>query len=455
MGASTGAGAKPELWLSRSERWLPVSRDGGRLMRLLHLSNDLYPAVTGGTELFVHQLLQAQKQLLRGVPIVWAAHGANSNLVAHQHLLSPVTSGSRCEQVGAEVAAIPDFVQLLSAFRPTVLHLHSFSERCGLSHVRAARAAGVRVVVTVHAPGFSCIKGNLIDASGAVCDGLLRQRRCTRCRLQNGGLPRWLAALVALQSGWPLTAEAPGRLAHLLTARQLTGDFHAAWLELTRLADAIHVLAAWSRDLLLRQGVPAQKIHLIRSAGPAPLPPRTRAPMEDGMLRLVAWGRCHPVKGFHLLVQAIQALPANVPAILHFYGPGWDEAYGQQLRRQIGHDPRFAVLGTLPPEQLLPRLQQYDLAAVPSTWLETGPLTVLEALAAHLPVAGTDRGGIRELLAGVPGCTLLPPTAQAWSSYLQGLLRNPHQLRALPSDMAVRGFSQIAAELSPLYGWPT
>jgi len=144
-----------------------------------------------------------------------------------------------------------------------------------------------------------------------------------------------------------------------------------------------------------------------------------------------------------------------VPVILHFYGPCWEEAYGQQLRRQMGNDPRFAVLGTLPPEQLLPRLQQYDLAAVPSTWLETGPLTVLEALAAHLPVAGTDRGGIRELLAGVPGCTLLPPTAQAWSSYLQGLLRNPHQLMALPALPPDRGFSQIAAELSPLYGWPT
>jgi len=278
-----------------------------------------------------------------------------------------------------------------------VLHLHFFSGRCGLSHARIARAAGVRVVVTVHAPGFSCIKGNLIDASGAVCDGRLRQRRCTRCRLQNGGLPRWLAGGVALQSGWPLSSEAGGRLAHILTARQLTGAFHAAWLELTRLADAIHVLAGWSREVLLGQGVPAQKIHLIRSAGPEPLAPRRRQPMDDGVLRLVAWGRCHPVKGFHLLVPPIQALPADLLVLLHVYGPGWDEAYGQQLRRRMGNDPRFAVLGTLPPEQLLPRLQQYDLAAVPSTWLETGPLTVLEALAAHLPVAGTDRGGIHEL----------------------------------------------------------
>jgi len=427
-------------------------------MRLLHLSNDLYPAVTGGTELFVHQLIQAQQQLLPNASIHWAAHQAPQPspplaLAAHQRLLPPVIPGSRRQQLGAEAAAIPGFAELLAEFRPTVLHLHSFSGRCGLSHARIARAAGVRVVVTVHAPGFSCIKGNLIDASGAVCDGRLRQRRCTRCRLHNAGLPRWLAAGVALHSGWPLSAEAPGRLAHLLTARQLTAAFHAAWLELTRLAESIHVLAAWSRELLLRQGVPASRIHLIRSAGPAPLPPRRRQPMEDGVLRVVAWGRCHPVKGFHLLVQAIQALPADLPVLLHVYGPGWDEAYGQRLQRAIAGDPRFALLGTLPPDQLLPRLQRYDLAVIPSTWLETGPLTVLEALAAHLPVAGTDRGGIRELLAGVPGCTLLPPRPQAWTSYLQSVLQNPHQLRGLPAQLPDRRFSQLAAELNPLYGW--
>jgi glycosyltransferase involved in cell wall biosynthesis len=431
-------------------------------MRLLHLSNDHYPRVTGGTELFVQQLLQAELQHNPAASILWAAHRAPllvphhnpvAPLAAHQRLLPPVVPGNRRQQVAATAASIPGFAELLAAFRPTALHLHSFSERCGLSHVRAARAAGVRVVVTVHAPGFSCIKGNLIDASGAVCDGRLRPRRCTRCRLHNGGLPRWLAAGVALQTGWPLSAEAGGRLAHLLTARQLTAAFHAAWLELTRLADAIHVLAAWSRDLLLGQGVPAHKIHLIRSAGPAPLPPRRRQPMQDGLLRLVAWGRCHPVKGFHLLVEAIQALPADAPILLHFYGPGWDEPYGQRLQQTIATDRRIAVLGTLPPEHLLPQLQQYDLAVVPSTWLETGPLTVLEALAAQLPVTGTDRGGIRELLAGVPGCTLLPPTVQAWTRHLQALLGNPAQLRAAPSLPPDRRFSRMAAELAPLYGW--
>lgn len=427
-------------------------------MRLLHLSNDLYPRITGGTEIFVHQLVGAQYQLSPSLDLVWAAHQApllaldhahEAPLLSQQRLLPSITSGDRLQQVAATASSIPGFQELLREFCPDVVHLHSFSDRCGLSHARAVKAAGAQLVITVHAPGFSCIKGNLIDASGAICDGLLRERRCTRCRLHNGGLPRWLAAAVALQTGWPLPVEAPGALAHVLTARRLTAAFQRSWLELAELADAIHVLAAWSRDVLLRQGIPARKLHLIRTAGPPPLPPRQRTPMQDGVLRLVYWGRCHGVKGLHLVIEAILGLPRDVPIQLDFFGPDWDTAYGHQLQQQINGDSRFWLMGNLPKDQLLPRLQSYDLAVVPSTWLETGPLTVLEAFAAGLPVAGSDLGGIKELLEGVKGCFRLPLEVAAWRQLLDNLLRDPATLVLSPPPH--RGFDAVANELMTAY----
>jgi glycosyltransferase involved in cell wall biosynthesis len=279
---------------------------------------------------------------------------------------------------------------------------------------------------------------------------VLRERRCTRCRLHNGGLPSWLAGAVALQSGWPISADAPGALAHVLTARQLTGAFQRAWLELAELADAIHVLAAWSRDVLQRQGIPASKVHLIRAAGPPPLPPRKRTPMQDGVLRLVYWGRCHPVKGLHLVIEAILGLPRNAPVQFDCYGPYWDSAYGQQLLRRINGDPRFRVLGQLPKDQLLPKLQAYDLAVVPSIWLETGPLTVLEAFAAGLQVAGSDLGGVQELLEGVEGCVRLPLEVGAWRSCFLKLLGDPSPLASarIPPPMQ---FSELAMQLERIY----
>ena len=259
--------------------------------------------------------------------------------------------------------------------------------------------------------------------------------------------------MVALQNGRPLSAETPGALAHVLTARQLTVAFQKAWLELASLADAIHVLAVWSRDVLLRQGIPAEKIHLIRTAGPPPLPERQRIPMKDGVLRLVYWGRCHPVKGLHLVIESIQALPVDAPVQLDCYGPLWDGDYGQRLLQQIECDPRVRVLGTKSKDQLLPLLQAYDLAVVPSTWLETGPLTVLEAFAARLPVVGSDLGGIKELLQGVPGCTLLPLDVEAWRRFISQLILNQENLVRFEPPHA-REYSHIASELNQLYGFP-
>jgi len=427
-------------------------------LRLLHLSNDLYPRVTGGTEIFIDHLIDAQRQLKPTPSILWAAHEAplsssdhasQARFSSEQLLFPSIQPGNRRQQVASTAAEISGFSELLQEFRPDVVHLHSWSDHCGLSHARAVKDAGIRLVVTVHAPGFSCIKGNLIDASGAICDGVLRERRCTRCRLHNGGMPRWIAGAVALQSGWPLDAEVAGSLAHVLTARQLTGAFQAAWRELAELADGIHVLAEWSRDVLLRNGTPLEKIHLIRTAGPSPLPPRQRRPMQDGVLRLVYWGRCHPVKGLDLVVEAILGLSKDAPIQLDFFGPYWADKYGRDLHSRIDGDSRFRLCGSVPNDQLLPLLQAYDLAVVPSTWLETGPLTVLEAFAAGLPVAGSDLGGIKELLAGGAG-HLLPTHAKSWQQFLQEMLISPEELK--PPATFVRSFSAVATELLQVYG---
>ncbi len=427
-------------------------------MRLLHISNDLYPRVTGGTEIFLSQLIEFQRRLPDTTEILWACHEAPllhrdhdpaAQLSSKQRLLPPIQSGSRRQQVASTAAKIPGFNALLEEFRPDVVHLHSFSERCGLSHARAVKAFGARLVVTVHAPGFTCIKGNLIDAGGAICDGVMRERRCTRCRLNNGGLPFPLAGLVALQHGWPLCPEIPGALAHAFTARQLTASFQAAWRELATLADAIHVLAEWSRQVLLRNSAPEHKLHLIRTAGPPALPPKPRQPMEDGVLRLVNWGRCHPVKGLHLVINAIQAFPEETPIQLDFYGPYWDGHYGQSLQQRIRGDRRFRVQGNLPIERLLPRLQGYDMAVVPSTWLETGPLTVLEAFAAGLPVAGSDLGGIRELLCDAPSFLRVPLNQMAWMSLFKALISDPSVLAcSLPVPA---GFGHVAECMARTY----
>lgn len=431
-------------------------------MKILHLSNNLYPQITGGTEIFVAQLIEAQLQSPTGHTVCWAAHrptpAASTQLASAQSrphlkdgqiLLPPIPAASRLGSVASVASAVPGFKELLEDFQPDLLHLHSLSESCGLAHVRAAKQQGIPVVVTVHAPGFTCMQGSLMHHRRTVCDGEIRDHRCTECRLVNGGLPAPLAQLVAVQSGWPFSCEQPGTLAHVFTARQLTHAFRLGWQELVGLVNGFHVLAEWSRKVLLRNGVPAGALQLIRTAGPQALPPRTRQPMEDGVLRLVYWGRCAEVKGLHLVIEAIHALPRSLPIELSFYGPYWDGAYGRAMQQRIAGDSRFKLMGTLGKEELLVRLQAYDLAVVPSIWLETGPLTVLEAFAAGLPVAGSDLGGIAELLAERPGHHLVPITASAWEQLLADLAKHPERLST--ARTAPRSFAELTQELNAMY----
>lgn len=431
-------------------------------MRVLHFSNNLYPQITGGTEIFIDQLIEAQLQSPTAHTVCWAAHrpgqAADAQLAsaqpdpqlkAGQALLPPIRAASRLESVASLASAVPGFHALLNDFQPDLLHLHSLSESCGLTHVRAAKERGIPVVVTVHAPGFTCMQGSLMHHRRTICDGVIRDHRCTECRLVNGGLAAPLAQLVAVQSGWPFSSDQSGTLAHVLTARQLTRAFRLGWQELVGLVDGFHVLAEWSREVLLRNGVPAGALQLIRTAGPQALPPRTRQPMEDGVLRLVYWGRCAEVKGLHLVIEAIRALPRSLPIELSFFGPYWDGAYGCAMQQRIAGDSRFKLMGTLAKEELLVRLQAYDLAVVPSIWLETGPLTVLEAFAAGLPVAGSDLGGIAELLSERPGNHLVPITASAWKGLLADLARHPERLSSACAEP--RRFAELAQELHALY----
>ena len=140
--------------------------------------------------------------------------------------------------------------------------------------------------------------------------------------------------------------------------------------------------------------------------------------MEDNFLRLVFWGRCNPEKGLHIVIEAILILNKDLPIKLDIYGPYWgDNEYSKNLIKKIKSDSRINYFGNLEQKKLLKKLQNYDLAVVPSIWMETGPLTILEAFASGLPVAGTNLGGIKELLNDKEGCFLLPTDPMAWKIY--------------------------------------
>ena len=404
-------------------------------IKYLHLSDNIYPLVTGGTELFIQQLINEQIKSKDEYEVLWVCHrsGENvfkkvKNLSDYKVFLDPVIPAKRLERFSFYANEIPGFSELLAKFKPDIVHFHSLGSKTTLNHLESAKKFGSKILFTLHTPPCSCM-GNFLNASHEICKGDLDDSRCTFFRLRSKKIPLVIAKLISLQEGLFLSANNKNNFSRLLTSRKLTRNMHSSWMRLMREVDTIHVLSNWGKDMLVKQMIDENKIQLIRTAGPTKLIDKKRVPMQDNILKVVFWGRCNPQKGIHLVVDALLMLPKSLPINLDIYGPYWgNNNYSNDLKKRIRKDKRINLCGNFPQEELLVKLQNYDLAVVPSIWMETGPLTILEAFAAGIPVAGTNLGGIKELLADKKGCFVLPPNALAWKELFIDILNNKEWL---------------------------
>jgi glycosyltransferase involved in cell wall biosynthesis len=96
-------------------------------------------------------------------------------------------------------------------------------------------------------------------------------------------------------------------------------------------------------------------------------------------------------------------------------GQGPDEPRLRQLA--AGADVRFT--GLLAPHDLAELRRQAGVVLVPSRCEEACPYAVLDAAAAGIPVLGSDRGGIPELIG--QAAALGPEAPEAWAYALRGM----------------------------------
>ena len=109
------------------------------------------------------------------------------------------SSPTRAECQGDPVRGADLFHRWLEAERPDVVHVHTFVTGLGLHEVRAAKAAGARVIVTTHSSslGYLCQRGTLMRWGEQVCDGVCEVEKCAACALHARGLSKAAAEAVA------------------------------------------------------------------------------------------------------------------------------------------------------------------------------------------------------------------------------------------------------------------
>jgi glycosyltransferase involved in cell wall biosynthesis len=276
----------------------------------------------------------------------------------------------------------PDHVgEAVRRTRADVVHAHNIHPLWGSRALAAARQAGAAVVMHLHNYRLFCAIG-IGYRDGAVC---------TRCRGRNvipgvrlrcrGNLPEAAAYGAGLWRQQPRIADAVGRFV---------------------------APSAFAADRLAELGLARERIsvahNFLRVEEFADAPPQ--AEPEYALFA----GRLVEEKGVATAVEA--AALADLP--LAVAGTGPEALVVRSPARRLGQ---------LDPAQMRTALLRAAFLVVPSRWDEPCPYSVIEAMAAGVPVLASSRGGLPEMVGEEH--TLPERDAGAWAQAMRALWDDP------------------------------
>jgi L-malate glycosyltransferase len=239
--------------------------------------------------------------------------------------------------------------------------------------------------------------------------------------------------------------------------RELAPDKTSAQLALQRqayrCAHAIVANSSAARDQLLHEGVPDASIRVIPNGVDIDSCAGAREPRPMRTILTVA--NLRREKAHEILLDAVARVGsthADLRVVIAGDGPRAAEL--RALAAKLGLDDRVEFLGHCDDVGTL--LREADLFVLPSR-SEASPNSVLEAMAAGVPIVASAVGGLLELVQ--PGRTglLVPPNdAPSLARAIESLLADPGRARALGAAARAAAakhysFDRMVREFEDLY----
>ena len=182
--------------------------------------------------------------------------------------------------------------------------------------------------------------------------------------------------------------------------------------------------AVWDRIRIVHCGV-------AEAGDAAPVDPPTDAP-TNAVCRLLFVGRLDQVKGVVVLFDAVASLvAAGAPIHLTLVGDGPQRGDLERRARELGIASSVEFAGYRNQEEVQQHLRDTDVFVLPS-FAEGVPVSLMEAMAAGLPVVATNVGGVTELVSdGRNGVVVAPGDAAALERAIAGLVADAPLRRRL------------------------
>jgi len=446
-------------------------------MKILYITCSYLPEKIGGTEVYVHELireliprghdffinfigqfsqvngptLRRREYVFEGVPVTIMEKNTFDFKTAQLYFVT-------------QQEVYQEFREYLGQIKPDIVHFHHFSPTDVILQMEATKAMGLPLVFTYHTPMVACSRSDMLFKGAKPCKGEIIYKRCLACSQTRFGITYPLAYL------WANLPQVAARLlgktiyysglksplATYLQLPWLTRERIERWRQGLGLVDYFIAVCQWAYELLLKNGISPQEISLSRQ-GIGRIPAAIKK-QNNSVLRLGYLGRIHPVKGIDLLLEAFRELPSHYRIELDIYGlPCQDrveQKYYNRLRAKSSKDIRVRWQGILPQEERFEKLAQLDALVIPSRWLETGPLVLLEAWAVKTPVIGADSGGIAELVRqGQGGLLFKPQDAPSLAETIERLYQDPELLKKISQSIPerVRTMAEVASDMEIIY----
>jgi glycosyltransferase involved in cell wall biosynthesis len=441
-------------------------------MKLIHTTTWYFPDTSGGVEVYIDSLLQSLQR--HGLESIVAAPRQSIEEESYEYnkipvYRYPVFPHPTKIQVHKQSphGGFEYFANWLKNHPADIYHQHSWRFDCGLHHLAMARKLGMATVVTIHMPEALCLRGTMMQGGKEPCNGLIDSNRCSKCLGVPEKVPSWaIAALSQVPLSIGLAAETKLLNSKSIKIRLLGKTFglptivtqhRQQFMQLAKLADKIVVPSNWQYDAFIINGVPKEKLTLCRQGVASNFLEEASANQPSNKtLKIGFLGRWQETKGVQILAEAVQRLQADIAVELIIHATHADK-YGIANREKVkeiaASDHRIRIAEPLSRQDVPKAIAEFDLLAVPSQWMETGPIVVLEAQAVGTPVLGSNLGGIAELVRhGVDGWLVPAKDVQAWSDAIATLAKNANLLTQLRKGIqAVRTMDTAALEMLELY----
>ena len=251
------------------------------------------------------------------------------------------------------------FKQLISDFKPDVVHMHNIHSHISPIVAKIAHENGIRVVWTLHdykliCPVYTCLRNN---------------KTCEVCFKNKSGVMKYKCMKKSYMAS--MLAYLEGR--------------HWNRKKLSTITDMFISPSAFLKTKMEEAGYLREQIEVLHNFMPVRVIPATE---KDDYYCYT--GRLSAEKGIDTLLEAAEKLPYRLKII---GGGPLLNAYRDRYRSD-----HIEFIGHTAPEKLYRIVSKARFLVIPSIWYENNPFSVIEALCLGTPVLGARIGGIPELI---------------------------------------------------------